>query len=110
MDFQELQDYFVIIYDKMPSRFTHIISKNTGKEKRIDFRNNSDVLGTATPFFEADGLMVAALMPSMFLKRYNGADLEDLPKDKRRIYDELANGTDISDNPILLFLRPKIDE
>jgi len=107
IDFQELEGHYIVIYDKHPNRYTTIISKGNGSQVRHSFRNENDVLSRATPFFEHDGYMIASLQPSSFLKKYKMIDKSTLSDYEKKIYAEIADGLDESDNPVLLFLKPR---
>ena len=107
VDFQELDGHYIVVYDKYPDRYTTLISKNDGTQVTHSFRNESDVLGRVTPFFENDGYMIASLQPSSFLKKYKMIDKSGLSNYEKQIYAEIAEGLSDSDNPVLLFLKPR---
>ena len=107
VDFQELEGHYIVIYDKYPNRYTTVISKGNGSQVRHSFRNEDDVLGRVTPFFEHDGYMIASLQPSSFLKKYKMIDKSALSNYEKQIYAEIAEGLSESDNPVLLFLKPR---
>ncbi|MDZ7739612.1 MAG: 6-bladed beta-propeller [Bacteroidales bacterium] len=107
VDFQELEGHYIVIYDKYPDRYTTIISKGNGSQVRHSFRNEDDVLSRATPFFEHDGYMIASLQPSSFLKKYKVIAKSTLSDYEKNIYAEIADGLNESDNPVLLFLKPR---
>ncbi len=107
VDFQELEDHYVIIYDMWPERYTAVISKKNGTQVRHSFRNEDDVMSRVTPFFEHNGYMIASLQPSSFLKKYKTIDKSTLSNYEKKIYAEIAEGLNESDNPVLLFLKPR---
>jgi len=107
VDFQELEDHYVIIYDMWPERYTTVISKKSGSQIAHAFRNEDDVMSRVTPFFEHDGNMIAVLDPHSFLSKYKLIDKSNLTDYEHKIYAEIAEGLNESDNPVLLFLKPR---
>jgi hypothetical protein len=107
VDFQELEDHYVVIYDLWPERYTTLISKKSGTQAAHAFRNEDDVMSRVTPFFEHDGRMIAILDPYSFLSKYRLIDKSNLTDYEKKIYAEIAEGLNESDNPVLLFLKPR---
>ena len=106
--FVEMKDLYSLIYLKGGDFYLHLISKETGKQVRYNVKNQLDVLGYCLPLYAYGDLIMGSLEPSRFITSFKNLDYYDKNIEEQKVLNEIRKDLLPEDNPVILFLRPKL--